>query len=83
MEKNKKEIKTFEDYKMEYPPEIQRMLEKIRMAVKRVVPETKERISYNMPLFWFHGNLIYYGAFKNHIGFYPASKTVFKNSKMN
>ena len=68
---------------MEYPPEIQRMLEKIRMAVKRVVPETKERISYNMPLFWFHGNLIYYGAFKNHIGFYPASKTVFKNSKMN
>ena len=83
MEKNKKEIKTFEDYKMEYPPEIQRMLEKIRMAVKRVVPEAKERISYNMPSFWFHGNLIYYGAFKNHIGFYPASKTVFKNSKMN
>ena len=83
MEKNKKEIKTFKDYKMEYPPEIQRMLEKIRMAVKRVVPETKERISYNMPSFWFHGNLIYYGAFKNHIGFYPASKTVFKNSKMN
>ena len=81
MEKNKKEIKTFEDYKMEYPPEIQRMLEKIRMAVKRVVPETKERISYNMPSFWFHGNLIYYGAFKNHIGFYPASKTVFEKFK--
>jgi len=68
---------------MEYPPEIQRRLEEIRMAVKRVVPEAKERISYNMPSFWFHGNLIYYGAFKNHIGFYPASKTVFKNSKMN
>ena len=81
MEKNKKEIKTFEDYKMEYPPEIQRRLEEIRMAVKRVVPETKERISYNMPSFWFHGNLIYYGAFKNHIGFYPASKTVFEKFK--
>jgi uncharacterized protein YdhG (YjbR/CyaY superfamily) len=34
-----------------------------------------------MPSFWFHGNLLYYGAFKNHIGFYPASKTVFEKFK--
>jgi uncharacterized protein YdhG (YjbR/CyaY superfamily) len=34
-----------------------------------------------MPSFWFHGNLIYYGAFKNHIGFYPASMTVFEEFK--
>ncbi|MFY9637428.1 MAG: DUF1801 domain-containing protein [Methanobacterium sp.] len=81
MEKNKKKIKTFRDYKMGYTPEIQRRLEKIRLAVKSVVPEAKERISYNMPSFWFHGNLIYYGAFKNHIGFYPASKTVFEKFK--
>ena len=83
MEKNKKKLKTFNDYKMGYPLEIQQRLEEIRLAVKSVVPEAKERISYNMPSFWFHGNLLYYGAFKNHIGFYPASKTVFKNSKMN
>ena len=81
MEKNKKEIKTFKEYKIDYPPEIQRRLEKIRLAVKSVFPEAKERISYNMPSFWFHGNLIYYGAFKNHIGFYPASKTVFEKFK--
>jgi uncharacterized protein YdhG (YjbR/CyaY superfamily) len=81
MEKNKKETKTFKEYKIDYPPEIQRRLEKIRLAVKSVVPEAKERISYNMPSFWFHGNLIYYGAFKNHIGFYPASKTVFEKFK--
>ncbi|MFZ0442669.1 MAG: DUF1801 domain-containing protein [Methanobacterium sp.] len=81
MEKNKKKIKTFRDYKMGYTPKIQLRLERIRLAVKSVVPEAKERISYNMPSFWFHGNLIYYGAFKNHIGFYPASKTVFEKFK--
>jgi uncharacterized protein YdhG (YjbR/CyaY superfamily) len=31
--------------------------------------------------FNFHGRLIYYGAFKNHIGFYPASKNVFREFK--
>ena len=81
MEKNKNEIKTFEDYKLEYPPEIQRRLEEIRLAVKSVVPEAEEKISYNMPSFRFHGNLLYFGAFKNHIGFYPASKTVFEKFK--
>ncbi len=81
MEKNNKKIKSFKNYKSKYPPEIQRRLEEIRMAVKSVVPEAKERISYNMPSFWFHGNLLYYGAFKNHIGFYPASKTVFEKFK--
>ncbi len=34
-----------------------------------------------MPSFMFQGNLLYYGAFKNHIGFYPASKTVFEKFK--
>jgi uncharacterized protein YdhG (YjbR/CyaY superfamily) len=81
MEKNNKEIKTFKDYMMKYPPEIQLRLEEIRLTIKSVVPEAKERISYNMPSFLFHGNLLYYGAFKNHIGFYPASKTVFEKFK--
>jgi uncharacterized protein YdhG (YjbR/CyaY superfamily) len=81
MEKNKKQSMTFNDYIIDYPPEIQQRLEEIRKAIKLVVPDAKERISYNMPSFWFHGNLVYYGAFKNHIGFYPASRTVFEKFK--
>ena len=77
----KKELKTFKEYYEDYSPEIQQRLEEIRQAIKSVVPEAKERISYNMPSFWFHGNLVYYGAFKNHIGFYPASRTVFEKFK--
>ncbi|MGB7969650.1 MAG: DUF1801 domain-containing protein [Methanobacterium sp.] len=81
MGENIKELKTFKDYYKDYSPEIQLRLEEIRKAIKSVVPEAKERISYNMPSFWFHGNLVYYGAFKNHIGFYPASRTVFEKFK--
>ena len=35
-------------------------------------PEAEERISYQMPTFTLHGNLVHFAAFKNHIGFYPA-----------
>jgi uncharacterized protein YdhG (YjbR/CyaY superfamily) len=78
MENNSKELKTFEEYKRDYPPEIQKRLNQIEQAIKSAVPEAEEQISYNMPSFRFHGKLIYYGAFKNHIGFYPASKNIFE-----
>lgn len=77
----KKEFKTFDDYIKIYPLGIQERLEAIRRTIKSVVPEAEERISYNMLSFRFHGNLVYYGAFKNHIGFYPASMTVFEKFK--
>lgn len=77
----KNEYKTFDDYIMEHPPEIQERLEDIRNAIRSVVPEAEEKISYNMLSFRFHGILVYYGAFKNHIGFYPAHMTVFERFK--
>lgn len=81
MEKNKEQIKTFESYRKNYPIEIQQRLDQIQEAIKSAVPEVEEKISYNMPSYRFHGRLIYYGAFKNHIGFYPASRTVFEKFK--
>lgn len=81
MGKNREEIATFEDYRNIYPPEIQKRLDQIQTAIKSAVPEALEKISYNMPSFRFHGRLLYYGAFKNHIGFYPASKNVFEEFK--
>lgn len=81
MGKNGKKLSNVDDYIKEYKPEIRGKLEEIRQTIKKVLPDAKERISYNMPSFWFHGNLVYYGAFKNHIGFYPASMTVFEKFK--
>ena len=44
----------------------------MREAIKKVVPEAEETIKYGMPTFTLNGNLVYFAAFKNHIGFYPV-----------
>lgn len=45
--------------------------------MSEVAPQPEARISYNMPAYFYNGRLIYFCAFKMHIGFYPASMTVF------
>jgi uncharacterized protein YdhG (YjbR/CyaY superfamily) len=39
-----------------------------------VAPDAQETISYNMPTFWLNGALVYFAAFKKHIGFYPPAR---------
>ena len=73
--------KDHDDYISTFPVEIQNKLKKLRAAIKLAAPEAEEKISYQMPAFYFHGNLVYFAAFKNHIGFYPTASgiEVFKN----
>lgn len=55
------------------PAEVQPILHQIRATVREAAPEAQETIKYEMPTFTLHGhNLVYFSAFKNHIGFYPA-----------
>ena len=54
-----------------FPPEVRLILERIRLTVRKAAPGAEEKISYQIPSFSFHGPLVYFGAFKNHIGFYP------------
>lgn len=55
-----------------FPKEIQRILEEIRSTIHKAAPDAEETIKYAMPTFTLRGNLVYFAAFKNHIGFYPA-----------
>jgi len=56
-----------------FPPEVQAILQLIRATVRQVAPEAQETIKYQMPTFTLNGrNLVYFAAFKSHIGFYPA-----------
>ena len=53
-------------------PEVRAVLRQLRATVKRAAPpETEETISYRMPAFKLHGTLVYFAAFKNHIGMFP------------
>ena len=61
-----------DEYIAGFPEEVQVILQKIRSTIHQVAPDATEKISYQMPTFWLHGNLVHFAAYKNHIGFYPT-----------
>jgi uncharacterized protein YdhG (YjbR/CyaY superfamily) len=63
--------KDIDDYIARFPADVQAILENVRQAVRGAAPEAKEVISYQMPAFKQHGVLIYFAAWKEHIGLYP------------
>jgi uncharacterized protein YdhG (YjbR/CyaY superfamily) len=62
---------TIDEYIAASPPDVQSILNKIRLTIREAAPQAEERISYRMPAFFQDGVLIYFAAFKNHIGIYP------------
>ena len=63
---------TIDAYIAGFPEDVQVVLQLIRQTIHETAPEATEAISYQMPTFKLHGNLVHFGAFKNHIGFYPV-----------
>lgn len=59
-----------------FSEEIQSRLQQIRTAIRQAAPEATECISYGIPTFKLQGNLVHYGGFKNHIGFFPTAKGI-------
>jgi len=53
------------------PPSVRKILERIRRVVRKAAPGAEETISYGIPAFRLNGVLLYFAAFKNHIGLYP------------
>ena len=48
-------------------------LNKMRALIKDELPESEERISYNIPAYFFDGKLIvYFAGYASHIGMYPG-----------
>jgi uncharacterized protein YdhG (YjbR/CyaY superfamily) len=54
-----------------FSPEVSAILQKIRDVIRRTAPEAQEVISYQIPAFKLDGVLVYFAAFKKHIGLYP------------
>ncbi len=70
MEK-KKGASTVDEYIAMFPPEVQKKMREIRATIHAAAPQATEKISYQMPTFVLDGNLVYFGGFESHIGFYP------------
>jgi len=73
--------KNIDEYIASFPPEVQAILEKIRLTIRKAAPGAEETIKYQMPTFTLHGNLVYFAAFKTHIGFYPIPTGIEKFKK--
>jgi len=66
-------IKNTDDYIKSFPKDVRQRLDQIRAIIKHTAPDVDEAISYGMPAYKLNGKpLIYFGAFKNHIGFYAT-----------
>lgn len=62
---------TIDEYIALFPPDVREILQTIRRAIREEAPEAEETISYRMPAFRQNGILLYFAAFKKHIGLYP------------
>jgi uncharacterized protein YdhG (YjbR/CyaY superfamily) len=77
MEGNKTTFESIDEYILQFPVEVQEILKKLRKIIKESAPDAEEKISWQMPTFTLHGNLVHFAAHKNHIGFYPAPSGIY------
>jgi uncharacterized protein YdhG (YjbR/CyaY superfamily) len=71
--KNPKEpSRSIDEYIAGFPEDVQEILQKIRSTVKSAAPDAEEAVKYGIPTFVLNGNLVHFGGFQKHIGFYPT-----------
>jgi uncharacterized protein YdhG (YjbR/CyaY superfamily) len=73
---SKQQYENIDQYIQTFPPNIQNILQQIRQTIHQVAPKAEEAISYQMPAFKQNGILVYFAAFKDHIGFFPTADGV-------
>ena len=48
----------------------------MRRTIKKAAPRAQEKISYGIPAFTLNGMLVWFAAFRHHIGFYPGAGAI-------
>jgi uncharacterized protein YdhG (YjbR/CyaY superfamily) len=81
MRTNQTAPKDIDEYIAGFPNDVQEILVKIRMTIRKAAPDAEETIKYQIPTFTLKGNLVHFAVYKKHIGFYPAPTGIekFKN----
>ena len=73
MEKAKVVPETVDQYIAAFPADVKKRMQQLRKTIKAAAPKADELISYQMPGYKYFGMLVYFAAYKNHIGFYPGA----------
>lgn len=71
-----RKFQTVDEYISALPDLARDAVTKLRQVIQRAAPQAEETISYNMPAFKWNGILVWYAAFKNHVGFYPKASAI-------
>jgi uncharacterized protein YdhG (YjbR/CyaY superfamily) len=73
---------TVDEYIAGFPKPVQTILRRIRKTILAAAPDAEESISYRIPTYKLNGHpVIYFAAFKTHIGLYPVTPPVKKKFK--
>lgn len=67
---------TIDEYINDQLESSQPYLHLVRDTIRKVLPDTQEKISWGMPTFWKHHNIIHFAAAKHHIGLYPGADAI-------
>ena len=80
MKKNSKAspAKDVDEYLASVPEPARATLGKLRRTIKAAAPEAKETISWRMPMYYDHGMLVGFAAFKDHLSFFPGASVMKK-----
>lgn len=71
-----RQLNDIDIYILGFPEQTRGMLEQLRATIKLAAPEASEVISWGMPAYKQNGILVYFAAYKNHIGFYPTASGI-------
>jgi uncharacterized protein YdhG (YjbR/CyaY superfamily) len=68
--------KSITEYIDAAPKPAQEKLRQMCACIRAAAPGAKESLKWGMPAFSYSRILVIFGAFKNHIGFYPTSSAM-------
>jgi uncharacterized protein YdhG (YjbR/CyaY superfamily) len=79
MEKSVSPPKNIDEYIVGFPEGVQVILRKVRDTIRDVAGDAEEAIKYGVPTFVLNrANLVHFGAFQKHVGFYPTPSGIEK-----
>jgi uncharacterized protein YdhG (YjbR/CyaY superfamily) len=76
MKSSSKSCTGIDGYIAGFPRDVQVVLKQVRATIQKAAPDATEAIKYRLATFVLNENLVHFGAFKNHIGFYPTASGI-------
>jgi uncharacterized protein YdhG (YjbR/CyaY superfamily) len=70
----KTDFKSVDEYIATHPEDVQAVLQRVRGAIRKAVPDAEEVISYQIPTYKLHGGrVLYFAGWRQHYSLYPAT----------